>query len=128
MKEIEKLRIDKYLWAIRVFKTRSAAASACTDNKVKFNTNSVKPSKTVNIGEQYHIRGADRNWVIEVTGLLQNRRAFSDAINYYLDLTPDEEKQSNKSVASSFNTGKRPSKIGRPTKRDRRDLDDLLGL
>lgn len=128
MKEVEKLRIDKYLWAIRVFKTRSQAADACSENKVKWNGNAVKPSKTVNIGDQYEIRGKDRNWVIEVTDLLYNRKAYSEAINFYKDLTPIEEKESIKRMASSFYTGKRPSKIGRPTKRDRRDLDDLLGL
>ena len=128
MTENEKLRIDKYLWAIRIFKTRSQAAAACSDNKVKWNGNAVKASKAVNVGEQYEIRGENRNWVIEVTGLLHNRRAFAEAINFYNDLTPVEEKESNKRMASSFYTGKRPSKIGRPTKRERRDLDDLLGL
>lgn len=126
MTEKEKLRIDKYLWAIRIFKTRSLAALACQENKVKFNGNPVKASKTVAVGDRYEIRTAERKWDIEVTGLLPQRKAYSEAINFYMDHTLEEESTSKKNT-SSFYTGKRKSKIGRPTKRDRRDLDELLG-
>lgn len=124
--ENEKLRIDKYLWAIRLFKTRAQAGDACDSGRVKWNGNSVKASKQVHIGEQYDIRTPDRKWVIEVSGLLSNRKAYSEAINFYIDKTPKEDLDFNKSQASSFYTGKRLSKVGRPTKVQRRDLDDFM--
>lgn len=125
--EKDKVRLDKYLWSIRVFKTRAQASDACNANKVKFNGVPVKPSRIVKVGDRYQIKGENRNWDIEVTGILGQRRAYSEAIKFYIDHTEVEEKQP-KRMASSFYTGKRPSKIGRPTKKDRRDLDNLLGL
>lgn len=122
----EKLRIDKYLWAIRVFKTRSLASEACEKGKVKFNGDSVKASKAVTTGDEYEIKTEARKWVIKVTGLLPNRLQYSEAIKFYLDLTPSEELEAVKSQATSFHTGKRLSKIGRPTKKERRDLDDFV--
>lgn len=126
--EKEKPRLDKYLWSIRLFKTRSLATDACNGNQVKINGESVKPSRTVKIGDVYEVKTKDRKWVIEVTDILQRRKAYSEAINFYKDLTPPEEMPSIKSESSSFYTGKRPSKIGRPTKRDRRDLDNLMNF
>jgi ribosome-associated heat shock protein Hsp15 len=125
--EKEKLRIDKYLWAIRIFKTRTMAAAACDTGKVKQNGTSVKAAKNVSIGEEYEVRTEAKKWLIKVTGLLHNRVAYSEAINNYIDLTPQEETDSLKFQAASFHTGKRPSKIGRPTKKQRRELDDFLG-
>ncbi|RYZ33722.1 MAG: RNA-binding S4 domain-containing protein, partial [Sphingobacteriales bacterium] len=116
----------KYLWSIRIFKTRALASDACDGGRVKWNGNSVKASKQVNVGEQYEIKTPDRKWKIEVTGLLHNRKAHSEAINFYVDLTPEEDQAINRNQASSFYTGKRLSKVGRPTKSDRRDLDDFM--
>jgi len=124
--ENEKLRIDKYLWAIRIFKTRAQAADACDSGRVKWNENAVKASRQVHVGDQYDIRTPDRKWTIKVKGLLHNRKAYSEAILFYEDLTPEEDRI-NKSQASSFYTGKRLSKVGRPTKSQRRDLDDFMG-
>ncbi len=126
MKPVEKVRIDKYLWSIRVFKTRSLATDACDAGKVKLGDQNVKPAKQVNVGEVYDIKTKDRRWLIKVKGLLDKRQGYSEAIAYYEDLTPEEDKTSNKVQAPSFYTGKRLSKIGRPTKKDRRDLDELL--
>src|SRR2546421_6424882 len=120
----EKLRIDKYLWAIRLFKTRSQAADACDKGKVKLNGNTVKASKAVNIGEEYEVKTEIRKWIIKVTGLLPNRVQYSEAIKSYIDLTPAEEIEKLQFQTSSFHTGKRLSKIGRPTKKQRRDLED----
>ena len=121
----EKLRIDKYLWSIRLFKTRSLAAEACDKGKVKQNGTSVKASKTVNVGDEYEVKTEAKKWVIKVTGLLDHRVQYSEAINFYLDLTPVEEEQQSIHTAS-FHTGKRQSKIGRPTKKERRDLDEFM--
>lgn len=122
----EKLRIDKYLWAIRIFKTRSLAAEACEKGKVKLNGDSVKASKSVTIGDEYEIKTEAKKWIIKVTALLPNRVQFSEAIKFYIDLTPEEDSEAIKIQAASFHTGKRLSKIGRPTKKERRDLDDFV--
>lgn len=122
----EKLRIDKYLWSIRVFKTRSQAAEACEKGRVKLHGDSVKASKPVIIGDEYEVKTEAKKWIIKITGLLANRVQYSEAIKYYVDLTPEEDTETIKLQSSSFHTGKRLSKIGRPTKKERRDLDDFV--
>lgn len=121
----EKLRLDKYLWSIRIFKTRTLATKACEEGKVKLNGANVKPARSVSIGEIYDIR-AERKWTIRVTGLLQKRVGFEEAIKNYIDLTSEEDLQYNKRMGTSFYTGKRLSKTGRPSKKERRDLNDFL--
>ena len=125
--EKEKLRIDKYLWSIRLFKTRSAAALACDKGRIKTNGDAVKASSVVKLEDVYEVKTDDKRWVIKVTGLLGNRVAYSEAIKNYEDLTPPEEKERIAYQAASFHSGKRLSKIGRPTKKERRDLDDYIG-
>lgn len=127
MAEKEKLRVDKYLWAIRIFKTRSQAAEACDKGKVRSKGDAMKASKTVNVGDEFEIKTEARKWVIKVTGLLHARVQFTEAIKYYIDITPEEEFEKLKNQATSFHTGKRLSKIGRPTKRQRRDLEGFMG-
>ncbi|MFB6457417.1 RNA-binding S4 domain-containing protein [Chitinophaga sp. Hz27] len=122
----EKLRVDKYLWAIRVFKTRSQAADACDGGKVKMNGGTVKAAKPVSVGDKFEIKTEARKWVIEVVGLISNRVAYSEAIKFYVDTTPEEDKLAPKFEASVFQTGKRQSKIGRPTKKNRRTLDGFM--
>ncbi len=126
MADKEKLRIDKYLWAIRLFKTRSLASEACDQGKVKLNGSSVKPSKTVNAGDEYEVKTEAKKWRIKVTELLYNRVQYTESLKYYLDITPEEEVQRIQYLASSFHTGKRQSKVGRPTKKERRDLDGFM--
>ena len=122
----EKLRIDKYLWAIRLFKTRSQAGDACDKGKVKWMGNSVKASRIVAIGDEYEVKNETRKWVIKVTGLLYSRVQYAEAVKFYLDETPAEELDRIKFEAATFQTGKRMSKIGRPTKKERRDLGDFM--
>ena|SRR6478735_2745889 len=122
-----KLRLDKYLWSIRIFKTRTQATDACEKGRVKFNGIAVKASKNVTGGDVYSIKAEERKWVIQVTALLDHRVQYSEAIKYYVDITPEEEKESMQVQSSSFHTGKRLSKIGRPTKKQRRDLEDFTG-
>ena len=126
MPEKEKLRLDKYLWAVRLFKTRTQASVACDNGKVKFNGVQTKASKHVNIGEEYEIKTEAKRWRIRVSGLLHKRVAFAEAIKYYMDITPAEEIERLQYQSASFHTGKRMSKIGRPTKKQRRDIDDFL--
>ena len=122
----EKIRLDKYLWSIRLFKTRSAAAAACDSGKVKYDGNAAKAAKNVSIGDEYEVKTEVKRWRIKVTGLLHNRMAYAEAIKYYNDITPEEELQRIQYQAATFHTGKRRSKIGRPTKKERRELDDFL--
>ena len=125
MSDKEKLRLDKYLWSIRLFKTRRLATDACNNNKVKYQEESAKPGKNVHLGDVYEVRTEGRKWVIKVTGLLHNRLKYSEAVNYYADLTPAEELERLDYQAATFHTGKRLSKIDRPTKKQRRDLEDF---
>ena len=124
--EKEKLRIDKYLWAIRLFKTRSQAADACDKSKVKLNGENIKASKTVTPGDEYEVKTEAKRWLIKVTGLLYHRVQYSEAITYYTDITPAEELDRIKFQAAVFNTGKRMSKQGRPTKKDKREIDGFM--
>ncbi len=126
MAEKEKLRLDKYLWAIRLFKTRTLAAVACDSGKVKFNGAQAKASRHVGINDEYEVKTEAKRWRIKVTGLLHKRVKYEEALKYYLDITPKEEIQRLQYQAASFHTGKRQSKIGRPTKKERRELDDFL--
>jgi ribosome-associated heat shock protein Hsp15 len=126
MMEKEKLRLDKYLWAIRLFKTRSQAADACDKGKVKHDRVNAKASRTVHAGDEYEVKTENKRWVIKVMALLHHRVQYSEAINYYSDITPAEELDRIKFQAAAFHTGKRMSKQGRPTKKDKRDLEGFM--
>ncbi|AMR31752.1 RNA-binding protein [Mucilaginibacter sp. PAMC 26640] len=124
MPEKEKLRIDKYLWAIRMFKTRTLASDACKAGRVKLNGTNIKPAHEVRVGETYQIsKGPDRK-IIMVGGLLENRVDAKTAVNFYQDLTPVEQTVAFKSMFHAPLL-KRDRGTGRPTKRDRRETDDL---
>ncbi len=126
--EKEKLRLDKYLWAIRLFKTRSQAGDACDKGKVKFNRENIKPSRAVQVGDEYEVKTENKRWIIKVTGLLHTRMQYSEAIKFYIDITPADELDRIKFQAAAFHTGKRMSKQGRPTKKDKRDLEGFMDI
>jgi ribosome-associated heat shock protein Hsp15 len=125
--EKEKIRLDKYLWAIRLFKTRSQAGDACDKGKVKCNGDNVKASKAVTVADEYEVKTEAKRWVIKVMALLDHRVQYAEAVKYYQDITPAEELDRIQFQAAVFHTGKRLSKSGRPTKKDKRDLDDFMG-
>ncbi|MFD1768555.1 RNA-binding S4 domain-containing protein [Sphingobacterium suaedae] len=124
MEGAEKLRIDKYLWAIRVFKTRSLATEACKAGRVKLNGQNVKPSYVVKVGEVYSIQKGVERKVIQVIGLLERRVDAKTAVQFYVDQTPVEETYAYKSVFHAP-VLRRDRGTGRPTKKDRREIDDL---
>jgi ribosome-associated heat shock protein Hsp15 len=126
MKPADKLRIDKYLWCIRIFKTRTAASTACEKGRVKTGGSPVKASRAVIPGEEYEVKTETRKWVIRVESLIDHRVAYAEAVKHYTDLTPEEERERIAFQAAVFHTGKRPSRIGRPTKKDRRDLEGFM--
>ena len=121
----EKLRIDKYLWAIRAFKTRSLATDACKAGRVKKEGQSVKASHIVKPGEVLSVQKGIERRVIRVVALLERRVEAKTAVDFYDDITPVEETQAFKSAFHSplFS---RDRGTGRPTKKDRRDIDDLI--
>ncbi|MFM1930452.1 MAG: hypothetical protein RL387_1780 [Bacteroidota bacterium] len=123
---VSKVRLDKYLWSIRVFKTRSQATDAIDRGRVKLKGENVKASRNVVIGDIYECKTEHKIWTLKVVQLLDGRVAYAEAIKYYEDLTPVEELERVRLVAASFHTGKRLSKIGRPTKKNRRDLGEFL--
>jgi ribosome-associated heat shock protein Hsp15 len=125
MAEKERLRIDKYLWAIRVFKTRTLATEACKAGRIKLNGNNIKPSYEVKIGEIYHVSKGIERREVKVTGLLYNRVDAKTAINFYEDVTPVEKTQAYRSVFHSP-VLRRDRGAGRPTKKERRDIDGLM--
>ncbi|MCT1529651.1 RNA-binding S4 domain-containing protein [Sphingobacterium daejeonense] len=120
----EKLRIDKYLWSIRIFKTRSLATEACKAGRVKLNGQNVKPSAIVKVGDTYAIQKGIERKVVKVTGLLERRVDAKTAAQFYEDQTLVEDTYAYK---SSFHAPvlKRDRGTGRPTKKDRREIDDL---
>ncbi|MBC8987360.1 RNA-binding S4 domain-containing protein [Pedobacter sp. N36a] len=126
MAEQEKLRIDKYLWAIRLFKTRSLATEACKAGRVKFNGNNLKASAIVKPGDVYQVSKGIEKKVIEVVELLYNRVEAKIAVTKYKDITPLEETHGYKSMFHSP-VLIRDRGAGRPTKKDRREIDDLTG-
>jgi len=118
-------RIDKYLWAIRVFKTRSDAADACRSGKVRLNNMEAKPSKEVKAGDLLEVRKGPVRYRYQVLGLLEQRIAAKNLTPYILDITPPEElakgQKPNESVLMWRERG-----TGRPTKKERRDIDRLM--
>ena len=124
MPEKEKLRIDKYLWAIRLFKTRTLATDACKAGRVKLDNQNIKPSHEVKVGEIYQVsKGPDRR-VVKVTGLPESRVDAKTSVGFYQDITPVEQTQAFKSMFHAPIL-KRDRGTGRPTKRDRREIDEL---
>jgi ribosome-associated heat shock protein Hsp15 len=117
------IRIDKWLWNVRLFKTRSLAADACNSGKVKMNGLNLKPSKEVKTDEVYNIKLNQLNKTVQVIDTPKSRVNAALLPNYYVDLTTDEEYNRVKSLRTTFEY--REHGIGRPTKRDRRQIEYL---
>ncbi|MGB9602512.1 MAG: RNA-binding S4 domain-containing protein [Verrucomicrobiia bacterium] len=115
----EETRIDKWLWAVRIFKTRSQAIEACKAGHIKINGVSVKPSHQVKIGEVVIIQRGELARTIKVIGIISQRVSAKVAAQYVEDLTPPEEYQKLKEKRQSMPYYFEPG-YGRPTKRDRR--------
>jgi ribosome-associated heat shock protein Hsp15 len=118
------VRIDKYLWSIRQFKTRTMAGSACHGGKIKLNGMPVKPSRELKIGDIIEISTPGLIKKIKVLELLNNRVGAPKVPEYMEDLTPQDIIDQAKLVRQT-NYEKRDRGLGRPTKRDRRDIEAL---
>lgn len=117
------IRIDKWLWMVRVYKTRTMATDACNAGKIKMNGDNVKPSKIVKIGEIYAIKLDQLDKSIQVVDFPKSRVGAPLVPNFYTDLTTPEEYERVKSLRTRFEI--RDHGDGRPTKRDRRQIDYL---
>lgn len=117
-------RLDKYLWCIRVFKTRSDATDACKGNKVQVNGSVAKPAKTIKEGDELVIRKGMVQLTYKVKGIPPSRVGAALVENYALNLTPEAELDKLKAPAETFFV-RRDKGAGRPTKKDRRTLDAL---
>ncbi len=122
-KELD-VRIDKYLWAVRVFKTRSIATDEINKNRVTINGIDVKPSRIVKPGDVIAIRKPPAVFTYKVLALLTQRISASLVSQYAENLTPESEIQK-QYIARVNVTFKRDKGAGRPTKKDRRDIEEL---
>ena len=118
------MRIDKYLWCIRMYKTRSIATDACKKGHVKLNGDNLKPSKLIFNGEIITVRKNQINYKIQVLDLPTSRVGAKLVDQYRKDLTPPEEFERFEMLKLSKDYYRKKG-VGRPTKKDRRDIEDL---
>ena len=121
---MEEVRIDKYLWAIRVYKTRTDATDACKGGKVRVNGLDIKPSKAVKVGDTITARKGAVVYTYKVLQLIEKRQGAKLVPNYAENLTPEEELAKLRAPVETFFL-KRDRGAGRPTKKDRRQMEDL---
>jgi ribosome-associated heat shock protein Hsp15 len=124
MGELKKVRVDKWLWSVRIFKSRTLATDACKSGKVKIEGIAIKPSYQLQRGETLEVRKNGFNLAFKVIGLIQKRVGAPIAQQCYEDLTPAEElNKYNDWFVGKSSSERREKGAGRPTKRERRDLD-----
>lgn len=117
--ENKDVRIDRWLWAVRIFKSRSLATEACRAGHIKIDGKSVKPSHSVKIGEIVTVQIGELTKTLKVKGLLEQRVGAKIAVNYVEDITPPEEYEKLKKKRETMPYYREPG-LGRPTKRERR--------
>lgn len=119
----KKIRIDKWLWAIRLFKTRSLASEACTAGKVKIGSRTLKPGYIVKIGDCISVSQTPIIKTVRVLALLEKRVGAKLVSNYLEDLTPESEYEKRKLVAQAPH---REKSSGRPSKKERREISKFF--
>ena len=126
MSDSDAVRVDKWLWAVRVFKTRSQAAEACKKSRVLIDGDVVKPGKSITVGTIIDVKKPPLIHTYKVLALAEKRMGAKLVKDYMEDLTPEEELA--KLDMMRFNIdGYRQRGEGRPTKKERRELDDFNG-
>ena len=123
LEDIESARVDQWLWAVRMTKTRSDAAAACRGGHVKVNGKSAKPATPVKVGDRVEAYVHDRQRILEVTTLIVKRVGATVAVDCFVDHSPPPPPEREVDVP----VFQRDPGTGRPTKRDRRELDRLRG-
>lgn len=123
---MKKTRIDKWLWSVRLFKSRTLSTDQCKKGKVKIDAAPVKPSYLIEAGQTVQVHKNGFNLVIQVDKLISNRVSATLAQECYTDLTPEEEKNKfNDWYIGKGRAEVREKGLGRPTKKDRRTLEDF---
>ncbi|MBQ6086789.1 MAG: RNA-binding S4 domain-containing protein [Bacteroidales bacterium] len=122
---MDQVRLDKYLWAIRVYKSRNDATEACKGNKVHVNGTVAKPSKMIKTDDLLTIRKGAVLFTYRVKALVENRLGAKLVPDFAENLTPQAELDKMKAPAETFFV-RRDRGAGRPTKRDRRIMDEML--
>lgn len=122
-----KTRTDKYLWAVRIFKTRALAAEACEKGRIRVLDVTVKASRNVKPGEVIVIHRGPWHQHIRVIALSERRMSAALVNGYYEDITPAEELERFRLHQATLAAFQLKQGSGRPTKRDRRQMDDFLG-
>jgi len=119
---MERVRVDRWLWAVRLTKTRSGAAQACRAGHVQVNGARAKPAAPVKVADTVRLRVGDRERVVEVVRLIEHRVGAELAAGWLIDRSPPPPPRD-----PLDRPGRRPPGMGRPTKRERRDLDRARG-
>ena len=127
MDDMGEVRIDKFLWAVRVFKTRSEAAEACKGGKVKVGEANAKPSRSVQVSDVIHVRKGAVNYSYKVLQPVENRVGAKLVDEFVLNLTPEAELEKLRAPVETFFLS-RDRGAGRPTKKDRREIEQLWDL
>ncbi|WP_300749210.1 RNA-binding S4 domain-containing protein [uncultured Alistipes sp.] len=122
---MEEVRLDKYLWAVRIFKTRSDAAEAIRTNRVTVNGSTCKPSREVKIGDIMAVKRMPVTYQYKVLDLVTSRQPAKNVPAYCLNITPQEELDK-LNVPRETIFVFRDRGTGRPTKKERRELDSLM--
>jgi len=125
---MDKVRIDKWLWSVRIFKSRTIASDMCKSGKVRISGSVVKPSDTVSLGQHVHVRKDGFEFEFLVKKLIEKRVGAPLAQECFENLTAEEElNKYNTWFVGKPGIEKREHGAGRPTKRERRDIDDFKG-
>mgnify|MGYP003456363995 FL=1 len=122
---MSEIRLDKYLWAVRIFKTRSDAADAIRHNRVLVNDAYAKPSREVKVGDRITVKRERVTYSYKVLDLVSSRQPAKNVPSYCLNCTPQEELDK-LNVPHETIFVFRERGMGRPTKKDRRDIDSLM--
>ncbi|MCB0562230.1 MAG: RNA-binding S4 domain-containing protein [Lewinellaceae bacterium] len=123
---MEKVRVDKWLWSVRIFKSRTLATDACKSGKVKMDDTTVKASQTIQRGDVLEVRKDGFLFQYKVIGLIEKRVGAPIAQTCYEDLTPEEELNKYKDwFVGKAGVERREKGAGRPTKRERREIEDF---
>lgn len=118
------MRIDKFLWCIRYYKTRSLATTACKKGQVKVNSDVAKPSRTIFAQDLIELRKNQINYKIKVNDIPESRIGAKLVDIYRIDMTPKEQFEAQELLKYSKDYYRKKG-VGRPTKKDRRDIDDF---
>lgn len=119
---VDTVRVDRWLWAVRVFKTRSLASKACNGGHVQVDGKSVKPAHAVKVGDEVHVVRGQRAFDLEVARLIDKRVGAPVAAECYIDRSPPPPEPSHELPQAVRDAG-----AGRPTKKERRQMEQIFG-